>query len=948
MKKLITILLFSILTCSITFAQGVFNSAGSGDWTSPGTWTLVSGTDDDGVPDANDDVTILATHVVNINDDVVCNNLTFQAGADIFFNTENKSLTVNGNINGAATSEDYTSGTNASGTKLIIAGTGAQSTSATSGGASTNWPNVDVNKSGGTFTLGQNMRIDGNLAIIAGTMDANTSAISMSATSAITVANGTSLIKIGRIATSTSGTSPIGSLSVNGDVSGTNFYITDLTVNSGGILDMTGTTGFSASANPTTMTCNTGSTVKYSASAAQTGRFVDYYNLELSGTSDKTISAVGTLTVWGNFTLSGSARVLTGGSWVIKGTTSFGNTSAFRLNASNSATFDGNVTNSSTAASGALQYGGVYTTTPTYTFNGDLSLTGAGVFINSNSATTGIDNRSFTPIININGNCNVNVAGTFMSVSSTDPASIHVKFGGTDKILAINVGSSSFINLRGNYTFTTSREIQTNSGTNFTFTTRPNTVSPEWFIKIDNGVTLTIAAGTTINLPNRSFSDGTGAGNLVINGDLRMGLAGGWNSTITNTGTTSLGTSSTITFNGTLAQSTGSNLPALNNLTVNNSNGISLDNALTVDGTLTFTLGKVTLGTNNLTVGSTGSISGATSTRYIVTNSTGVLTRNLVGASNISFPIGTSSSYAPATINNAGTTDDFSVRAKTTYTNNPNNVNHVAIFWDINEAEAGGSDVTLTLQWNSGDENPGFNRNSDLHIGRYTGTAWVGTSAILGGTDPYTATASGFNTFSEFGVGSDGALPVELSSFIASVSGNKVQLRWQTATEIDNYGFEIEKAINTETDSPLSWEKIAFIAGHGNSNSPKDYSFTDNNLPTGTYSYRLKQIDNDGSYEYSNSVEVDIEIPKEFALMQNYPNPFNPVTNINYTIPVDSKVMLVIYSISGEKVAELVNESQTAGNYSIPFNASHLASGTYVYRLIANDFVQTKKMLLIK
>lgn len=185
-------------------------------------------------------------------------------------------------------------------------------------------------------------------------------------------------------------------------------------------------------------------------------------------------------------------------------------------------------------------------------------------------------------------------------------------------------------------------------------------------------------------------------------------------------------------------------------------------------------------------------------------------------------------------------------------------------------------------------------------------------------------------------------LPVELTSFNANAFGKDVKISWSTATEVNSYQFVVERSDNEE------WNVVGTVNASGNSNSPKQYSFTDNNLQQGKYQYRLKMIDNDGSYEYSQTVEVNIDVPKEFALMQNYPNPFNPVTNINYTIPVDSKVMLVIYSISGEKVAELINETQSAGSYSIPFNAANLASGTYVYRLIANDFVQTKKMLLIK
>jgi hypothetical protein len=238
------------------------------------------------------------------------------------------------------------------------------------------------------------------------------------------------------------------------------------------------------------------------------------------------------------------------------------------------------------------------------------------------------------------------------------------------------------------------------------------------------------------------------------------------------------------------------------------------------------------------------------------------------------------------------------------------------------------------VMWNN-------NANGNYMWGR------VPTSNPVNGSTPktltmqfvYNNTGSGINPSTNR---TETPLPVELTSFNANAFGKDVKLNWSTSTEVNSHQFVVEKNENEV------WNAIGSVNAAGNSNSPKVYSFTDNNLQPGKYQYRLKMIDNDGSYEYSSSVEVDIDVPKEFALMQNYPNPFNPVTNINYTIPVDSKVMLVIYSISGEKVAELVNESQAAGNYSIPFNASHLASGTYVYRLIANDFVQTKKMLLIK
>ncbi len=136
-------------------------------------------------------------------------------------------------------------------------------------------------------------------------------------------------------------------------------------------------------------------------------------------------------------------------------------------------------------------------------------------------------------------------------------------------------------------------------------------------------------------------------------------------------------------------------------------------------------------------------------------------------------------------------------------------------------------------------------------------------------------------------------VPVELTSFTANVRENNVMLEWATATEVNNYGFEIERQVGS-SKAAGNWEMIKFVEGHGNSNSPKQYSFTDKNLIGGSlFKYRLKQIDNDGTYEYSDEIEVEI-IPVEFALYQNYPNPFNPTTKIRYQLPRESKVIIKI------------------------------------------------------
>jgi hypothetical protein len=190
-------------------------------------------------------------------------------------------------------------------------------------------------------------------------------------------------------------------------------------------------------------------------------------------------------------------------------------------------------------------------------------------------------------------------------------------------------------------------------------------------------------------------------------------------------------------------------------------------------------------------------------------------------------------------------------------------------------------------------------------------------------------------------------LPVELSSFTSTTNQNTVNLKWQTKTEVRNYGFEIERSQRSDAKNE-EWEKIGFVTGYGNSNSPKEYAFTDKNPNGGSkFIYRLKQIDTDGKFEYSREVEVEL-VPEEFNLFQNYPNPFNPETNIKFTLQKESIVNLIVYNMLGEQVAALINEVKEAGFYDIQFDASNLSTGVYIYRLTAGDFVQTKKMTLMK
>ena len=191
-------------------------------------------------------------------------------------------------------------------------------------------------------------------------------------------------------------------------------------------------------------------------------------------------------------------------------------------------------------------------------------------------------------------------------------------------------------------------------------------------------------------------------------------------------------------------------------------------------------------------------------------------------------------------------------------------------------------------------------------------------------------------------------LPVELTSFTGTSQKNGILLNWTTATEVNNYGFEIERASSSTTPRQDDWEKIGFVEGHGNSNSPKEYSYIDSDKLSGTVKYRLKQIDTDGGFEYSDVVEVEVALPQEYKLEQNYPNPFNPSTTISFSIPAASRVKLTLFDALGSEVTQITNKDFSAGNHSINFNAAKLTSGIYFYRIEAGSFVQSKKMILLK
>ncbi len=220
----------------------------------------------------------------------------------------------------------------------------------------------------------------------------------------------------------------------------------------------------------------------------------------------------------------------------------------------------------------------------------------------------------------------------------------------------------------------------------------------------------------------------------------------------------------------------------------------------------------------------------------------------------------------------------------------------------------------------------------------------VGSIALRQGSNQLTLTIDGIRVATDWEL----VVPVELASFTAEAIDGTVILNWSTATETNNSGFEIQRK-----DGSNEFTEIGFISGYGTTSENKSYRFVDGNLAVGNYTYRLKQIDFDGTFSYSNEVDVVISSPAQFELAQNFPNPFNPNTKINFNLAVDSKVSLKVFNIVGQEVATLINSNLVAGVNSINFDASELNSGVYLYRLEAtgidgSNFVDIKKMTLIK
>jgi hypothetical protein len=407
-------------------------------------------------------------------------------------------------------------------------------------------------------------------------------------------------------------------------------------------------------------------------------------------------------------------------------------------------------------------------------------------------------------------------------------------------------------------------------------------------------------------------------------------------------------------------------------LKINNPAGVTLNSpAKVVKATLNLSSGNLTTtSSNNLILGQGSSITGGSSSSFI----NGPLAFAVKSTSPVSFiyPIGKSSVFSPLSLTLTQNTVDSSVYTAELFNSAPpanslpgalDKVSTIR-YYKISESTGGTSFTTGSVLLNySG--NDGVTDASNLRIaqGSTTGSGtWIDLGGSGSGVPAGTITST--NSFTDLTnntiftlanhTGGSNSLPVELTSFAVINNSRNVQINWVTGTEKNCSNFEIERAMVRTNSESLAWVKVGSVSASGTSTSPKSYSYTDKNIQSGKYQYRLKMIDYDGSANYSNIEVTEIASPKNFELSQNYPNPFNPSTTIAYQIPVDAKVIMEVYNIAGQKVSELVNQDMSAGYYSVNFGESKLSTGIYIYRMVAvdkvtgNNFSVVKKMMLLK
>jgi hypothetical protein len=541
-----------------------------------------------------------------------------------------------------------------------------------------------------------------------------------------------------------------------------------------------------------------------------------------------------------------------------------------------------------------------------------------------------------------------NTTSTYTSGTLTETT----EFRATVQNGACPVATASVTTVTVNHTNTWSGTTSTNWGTTSNWGCgRVPVITDDVVIVPAGNQPVIIDAGRVSN----NLSIATGAV-LTLNNTASYLTIGG---VFANNGTIAH-TSGEIELAGTVAQ----NIPAgtYNRLNTNNTAGTSLTGAVAISESLILTNGTITLGANDLTLsGSISSITGASSSRFIVTNGTGSLHIQSIGSTGrtgtISFPVGSSAtSYNPVAMANTGTNDEFNVRVYNnvfgTYTGPTGTgaaitTGAVDRTWIINEAVAGGSTASVTLQWNAADELGGFTRGSSYPAFYAGASGWMhALASAAAGSDPYTQTYSGLLAVSyPFSVGSGSTLPVKMINFSGVSDHNNVYLTWTTATEVNNKGFDVERSADGKT-----FTKVDFVKGAGNSNQLNRYAITDagafdkNNVHV--LYYRLKQTDFDGKFAYTNAISVSNEANPSGAISAS-PNPFINELNLSLVAGDHGLADVIITDMQGREIATKTLTYQKGLNVYPVTELNNANNGVYFVKVIMNGESNVVKLTKI-
>ena len=565
---------------------------------------------------------------------------------------------------------------------------------------------------------------------------------------------------------------------------------------------------------------------------------------------------------------------------------------------------------------------------------------------------------------NLTWNCTKQTATSTISGASIG-GKLEINSTGTSSLIlsdSLKIGGD-FKQTGGTFNFSTSNScLVFNGSANQNYTFSSGTQSGTENITLNNNYSLILKSNLSINgiltlsngtLDNSSYTYTVPSGSTIIRnkGSIKSSptFSGSYNLYYTYPCTTGYELTSSTSY--------------LHKLVLKCTGNISLSKSITVNDTFALHKGTITLDSNIITLACTSNASYYSSSSYVVTNSTGYLTIKCLGVTGVTttvwFPVGSSStSYTPAAVKNTGTLDAFSVRVydkmynKYTSAGKPStdaieySANNVRKTWLIEEGTPGGSNATVYLQWNALDEANGFDRTRS-YIAHYTSSAWQkNTTGTPTGSDPYSLSLAGITTFSPFGVGdASAALPVELTSFTAKKEQNNAMLEWNTASEINNDHFEVQRSV----DGSL-WENLASISGHGTTNTPEVYDYLDHDIEIITSTvvyYRLKQVDYDGKFEYSPIAKLNL-LSQKGTGSQDYHVWYNPSDKHVYADVANglgSAMQATLINIVGQTIQRQYispDKQQTR----LDFDASNLANG--VYSVIFEGGGNAKAIKIIK